>query len=131
MLFHYSFIFENFPLSSIISCSSAPIVLACSLRIPVIFRYLCSFFSLYRLLFHSLIFLCFFSVSSESISKCILYIMDSIFYLDEPDFPIFNTDFDGLIAILVSLQFLILSSSLFISTHYLYTASCFHLSLFS
>lgn len=131
MLFHSSFIFENFPLPSIISYSSARIVLACSLRIPVILRYLCSFFSLYHLLFHSLIFLYFSSVSSESISKCILYITDSIFYLDNPDFTISNTDFDGLIANLVSLQFLILSSSLFISAHYLYTASYFHRSLFS
>lgn len=41
-----------------------------------------------------------------------------------------NTDLDGLIAILVSLHFLIIQL-LFLQSHCLYTRSCFHLSLSS
>lgn len=80
----------------------AAIALACSSRIPLILRYISLFFLPSAYLppsFHLLIFLYFSPVSSESISKCVLHVTDSVFCPDKPDFTTSNVDFDDLITI--------------------------------
>lgn len=127
---HSSLIFEIFPLPSFISYLHAPIVLSCSLKISLILRYLSILSSSFFFIFWS--FYTCFQYPQRALASASSVLLTQFFYTNKPDVTISSTDFDDPITVLVSSQFLmVFSSSPFISAHCLYTASCFHCSVFS